>query len=85
MWQFVQLADTAELVYRSGKEYTKYSSLFKGKWLGDSTKHQLRIFDKKETADGEWEIMVQGINKRFIRMCYRGLDGHCLGHFCIYI
>jgi hypothetical protein len=21
----------------------------------------------------------------FIRMCYRGPDGHCLGHFCVYI
>jgi hypothetical protein len=21
----------------------------------------------------------------FIRMCYRGLDGHCLGHSCTYI
>jgi hypothetical protein len=20
----------------------------------------------------------------FIRKCYRGPDGHCLGHFCIY-
>jgi hypothetical protein len=37
MWQSIQLPDIAVLAYRSGKEYTKYSSLFKGTWLGDST------------------------------------------------
>jgi hypothetical protein len=59
MWQLVQLTDVAELQFRSGKERTRYSSLFKGKWIGDTpNQYQLCTFHKKKTPNGQWEIMV---------------------------
>jgi hypothetical protein len=48
MCQSIQSTDIAELAYRKRKKYTKYLNLFKGKWLGDSTKRTSIVYFRQQ-------------------------------------